>query len=52
MATFADCIVNSVEWQRAAIAELQRLKVFGPDVPESELACLVAAARVDMPSFV
>ncbi|SEC33487.1 ATP-binding protein [Terriglobus roseus] len=45
MATFADCLVNSVEWQRAAIAELQRLQVFGPDAPESELACLVAVAQ-------
>jgi signal transduction histidine kinase len=45
MATFADCLVNSVEWQRAAIAELQRLQVFGPDTTEKELACLVAVAR-------
>lgn len=45
MATFADCLVNSVEWQRAAIAELQRLQVFGPDAPENELACLVAVAQ-------
>jgi signal transduction histidine kinase len=44
MATFSDCLVNSVEWQRAAIAELQRLQVFGPDAPENELACLVAVA--------
>lgn len=44
MAAFAECLVNSVEWQREALAELKRLKVFG-DVPESELACLVAVAQ-------
>jgi signal transduction histidine kinase len=45
MATTTDCLANSVEWQRKALDELQRVKPFGDDVPEEELACLVAVAQ-------
>ena len=45
MATTADCLANSVGWQRAALDELQRIKPFGDNIPEEELACMVAVAQ-------
>ncbi len=43
MAAFAQCDITGTQWQRDAVAELSRLRVFG-SVPDHELACLVAEA--------
>lgn len=44
MAAFAECLVNSVQWQREAFEELKRLNLF-KDAPNGELECLVAVAQ-------
>ena len=38
-----ECVLTEVEWQRTTLDELRRLQLF-PDVPDSELTCLVAGA--------
>lgn len=43
MAALAECITDNLEWRRAAVAALERLRLF-PDTPTEELACLVAEA--------
>lgn len=43
MAMAGECVLTEVEWQRKTLEDLQRLQLF-PDVPLSELTCLVASA--------
>ncbi|MGI4853296.1 MAG: ATP-binding protein [Janthinobacterium lividum] len=38
-----ECVLTQVEWQRTMLDELQRVRLF-PDVPVSELTCLVASS--------
>ena len=43
MAAFAECLLGTGEWQRTALADVERLHVFG-DAPSRELSCFVAEA--------